>query len=150
MYFCPLLLISSVLLGSYHFCPLLCLCLHEMFPWYLLIFLKGSLVFFTLLFSSVSLHGTLRKAFLSLLAILWNSAFRWVYLSFSLYPSLFFFSQLFVRPPQTAILVFCISFSWGLFLSPPSAVLQTSIIVLQALCLRSHPLNLFVTSTVKS
>ena len=24
-----------------------------------------------------------------------------------------FFSQLFVRPPQTAILLFCISFSWG-------------------------------------
>ena len=27
--------------------------------------------------------------------------------------SLLFFSQLFVRPPQTAILLFCISFSWG-------------------------------------
>ena len=34
-------------------------------------------------FSSISLHWSLRKAFLSLLAILWNSAFRWVYLSFS-------------------------------------------------------------------
>ena len=34
--------------------------------------------------------------------------------------SLLFFSQLFVRPPQTAILLFCISFSWGWswFLSP--------------------------------
>ena len=28
-------------------------------------------------------------------------------------PSLCFFSQLFVRPPQTAILLFYISFSWG-------------------------------------
>ena len=28
-------------------------------------------------------HRSLRKTFLSLLAILWNSAFRWVYLSFS-------------------------------------------------------------------
>ena len=27
--------------------------------------------------------------------------------------SLPFFSQLFVRPPQTAILLFCVSFSWG-------------------------------------
>ena len=53
-----------------------------MFPWYLLIFLKRSLVFPTLLFSSISLHWSLRKA-LSLLAILWNSAFKWVYLSFS-------------------------------------------------------------------
>ena len=45
-----------------------------------LIFLKRSLVFPILLFSSISLHWSLRKAFLSLLAILWNSAFKWVYL----------------------------------------------------------------------
>ena len=48
-----------------------------------LFFLKRSLVFPILLFSSISLHWSLRKAFLSLLVILWNSAFRWVYLSFS-------------------------------------------------------------------
>ena len=35
---------------------------------------------------SVSLHCSLRKAFLSLPAILWNFAFRWVYLSFSSLP----------------------------------------------------------------
>ena len=39
-----------------------------------------------LLFSSISLHWSLRKTFLSLLAILWNSAFRWVYRSFSPLP----------------------------------------------------------------
>ena len=54
------------------------------------------------------------------LAILWNSAFRCLYLSFS---PLFFASLLFTaicKPPQTAILLFCISFLWGwsLFLSP--------------------------------
>ena len=40
----------------------------------------------------LSLHWSLRKAFLSLLAILWNSAFKWVYLSFSplLFTSLLF------------------------------------------------------------
>ena len=54
-----------------------------MFPWYL-IFLKRSLVFPILLFSSISLHCSLKRAFLSLFAILWNSALRWVYLSFSL------------------------------------------------------------------
>ena len=32
---------------------------------------------------------------------------------FLLFFSLLFFSQLFVRPPQTAILLLCISFSWG-------------------------------------
>ena len=47
-----------------------------------LTFLKWSLVFLILLFSYISLHWSLRKAFLSLLAILWNSAFKWVYLSF--------------------------------------------------------------------
>ena len=42
-------------------------------------FLKISLVFPTL-FSSISLHQSLRKAFLSLLAILWNSVFRfWIF-----------------------------------------------------------------------
>ena len=51
-----------------------------------LIFLKTFLVSPILLFSSISLHWSLRKAFLSLLAILWNSAFRWVYLSFSPLP----------------------------------------------------------------
>ena len=49
-----------------------------------LIFLKRSLVFLILLFSSISLHWSLKKAFLPPpLAILWNCAFKWVYLSFS-------------------------------------------------------------------
>ena len=48
-----------------------------------LIFLKRSLVFPILLFPSISLDWSLRKAFLSLLAILWNYAFKWVYISFS-------------------------------------------------------------------
>ena len=48
-----------------------------------LIFLKRSLVVPILLFSSISLHWSLRKAFLSLLAILWNSTFKWEYLFFS-------------------------------------------------------------------
>ena len=41
--------------------------------------------------------------------ILWNSASKWVY-PFLLCLSLLFFSQLFVRPPQTNILSFCIPF----------------------------------------
>ena len=50
-----------------------------MFP----IFLKRSLVFPLLLSSSIIKHCLLKKAFLSLLAILWNSAFNWIYLSLS-------------------------------------------------------------------
>ena len=72
-----------LLLGPYHFCPLSSSSLHEIIPVVPLIFLKRSLVFPFLLFSSSSLHWSLRKAFLSLLAILWNSSFKWVYLSFS-------------------------------------------------------------------
>ena len=83
-----------------------------------LIFLKRSLIFPILFFSSISLHQSLRKAFYSFLAILWNSAFKWIFHSFSPLPSLPFFSQLFIRPPQTTILPFCISFfggwSWSL------------------------------------
>ena len=56
------------------------------FPLVSLIFLKRLLVFPILWFSSISLHYSLKKAFLSLLASLWNSAFRWVYLFFSLSP----------------------------------------------------------------
>ena len=53
-----------------------------------------------------------RKAFLSLLTILWNSAFKWVYLSFSPLPLASLFS-FFVRPHMTTILPFSISFSWA-------------------------------------
>ena len=47
------------------------------------LFLKRSLVFPILLFSSISFYCSLKKTFLSLLAILCNCAFSWVYLSFS-------------------------------------------------------------------
>ena len=78
----------------------------------------------------------MKKAFLSLLAILWNSAFRWVYLPFFPLPfASLFFSQLFVRSPQTTILPFCISFSWGRSWSLPSVQCRKPpSIVLQALC----------------
>ena len=51
------------------------------------LFLQRSLVFPILLFFSISLHWSPRKVFLSLLAIFWNSALKWVYLSFSPLPS---------------------------------------------------------------
>ena len=50
--------------------------------------------------------------------------------------SLLFFSQLFVRPPQTTILPFCITFSWGWSWSlPPVQYHKPPSIVLQAFCL---------------
>ena len=51
-----------------------------------LIFLKRSLVFPILLFYSIFLPWSLRKTFLSHLAILWNSVFKWIYLFFSPLP----------------------------------------------------------------
>ena len=57
------------------------------------IFLKRSLVFSVLLFSSISLHCSLRKAF-SLLAIPCDFAFKWVYLSPSPLPFTSFLSYL--------------------------------------------------------
>ena len=102
-----------------------------------LIFLKRSLLFPILLFSFISLHWSLRKAFLSLLAILWNSIFNGYIFPFLLFLSLLFFSQPFVRPPQTTILSFCTSFSWGWSwsLPPPIQCHEPSSIVLQAFSL---------------
>ena len=86
VYSCHLFLISSASVKS----VLLLSFVQPTFSWNVplvfLIFLKKSLVFAILLFSSISLHWSLRKAFLSLFAILWNSAFRWEYLSFSPLP----------------------------------------------------------------
>ena len=85
MYSCHLL-ISFASVRSIPFLS----CIVPIFAWNVplvsLIFMKRSLVFPILLFSSISLHWSLRKAFLTLLAVLWISAFRWVYLSFSPLP----------------------------------------------------------------
>ena len=92
LYSCHLFLISSASVMSLPFLSFIELIFAWNVPLVALIFLKRSLVFPILLFSSISLHWLLRKAFLSLLAVLWNSAFRWVYLSFSplLFTSLLF------------------------------------------------------------
>ena len=93
MYPCRLFLISS---ASVKFLVFLSFIVH-IFAWnsplISPIFLKTSLVFPILLFSSVALHCSFKNPFLSLLAILRNSAFRWVYLSLSPLP---FISPLFL------------------------------------------------------
>ena len=82
---------------------------------------------------SISLHWSLRKAFLSLLIILWNYAFKWVYFSFSPFLSLLFFSQLFVSPPQTTILHF---FFLGMVLVTSSCTMsRTSVHSSSGICL---------------
>ena len=81
VYYCHLFLISSASVRSLSFRY----CLEPIFAWNVpvvsLNFFKKFLVFPILLFSYISLHWSMRKALLPLLAILWNSAFKWEYLS---------------------------------------------------------------------
>ena len=113
VYSCHLFLISS---SSLRFIPFLSF-IEPIFAWNVplvsLIFLKRCLVFPILLISFISLHWSLSKAFLSLLAILGTLHSNGYIFPFLLCFQLLFFSQLFVRPPQTVILLLCISFSWG-------------------------------------
>ena len=86
VYSCHLFLITS---ASVRFIPFLSFIV-PIFAWNTplvsLMFLKRYLIFPILLFYFISLHWSLMKVFLSLLAILWNFAFKWVYLSFSPFP----------------------------------------------------------------
>ena len=86
VYYCHLFLISFASVRSLPFLSFTVPILEWNIPLVSLIFLMRYLVFPILLLSSISLHFSLRKAFLSLLAIFWNSAFRWVYLCFSPLP----------------------------------------------------------------
>ena len=99
VYPCYLFLISSASVSTISFLSFI----EHIFAWNIplvsLIFLKRSLVFPILLFSSISLQWSLRKASLSFLALLWNSAFKWVYFSFS---PLFFASLLFTAICKTS------------------------------------------------
>ena len=123
VYTCHLFLVSSASVRSIPF---------QSFAWNVplmsLIFLKRSLVFPILFFSSISLHWLLRKAFLSLLAILWNSAFKWQYLSFIplLFASLHFTAI--CKASSDNHFAFLDFFSMGMVLIPVSCTMsRTSI-----------------------
>ena len=135
VYSCYLFSISSVSVRSIPFLSLIVPIFAWNVPLVPLIFLKRALVFPIYCFPLLYLHWSLRKAFLSLLAILWISAFRWVYLSFSsLSFASFPFFWIFVSSPKTTILHFCIShfgeWTWSL---PPVQCQEPSSIVPQTL-----------------
>ena len=92
IYSCHLVLISSASVRSIPLLSFIMPILAWNVPLISAIFLKRSLVFPILLFSCISLHCWLRKVFLPLFAILWNSAFRRVFLSFSPLPFASLFS----------------------------------------------------------
>ena len=136
VYSCHLFLISSVSIRSI---PLLSFIV-PIFAWNTplvsLIFLKRSLVFPILHFPSISLHWLLRKAFLSLLAILWNSAFRCFYLSFSPFPFTSLLFSAICKASSDKHFAFLHFFFLGMVLSlPPVQCHEPLSIVLQAFCL---------------
>jgi len=145
MYSCYLFISSA----SVRSIPFLCFIV-SIFAWNVplvsLISLKGSLVFPILLFFSISLHWLWRKTFLPLLLFCGTLHSDGYIFPFLLCLLPFFFTQHFVRPPQTTVLPFFISFSWEWFWSQPlvQCYEHPSIV----LSIRSNPLNLFVTFTV--
>ena len=80
---CHLFLISSTSARSLLFLSFIVPILAWNVPLISSVSLNSSLVFPILLFSSISLHCSFKKSFLSLLASLWNSAFSWVNLPLS-------------------------------------------------------------------
>ena len=132
VYSCHLFLISSTFVRSIPFLSLFSPSLHEMFLGISNFLEEISIVFPILLFSSIPLHCSLRKAFLSLLAILWNCTFKWVYLSFFplLHPSLVF-TAICKASSDSYFAFFFFSWIWSWSLSsaqchePPSIVHQS-------------------------
>ena len=115
-----------------------------------LIFLKRSLVFPVLLVSSNSCTIHLWK--LSYLSLLFSENLNSIgyIFPFLLCLSLLFYSQVFVRSPETTILPFLHLFSLGMVLIPASCTMsQTSVHSPSGtLSIRSNPLSLFITSTI--
>ena len=87
-------------------------------------------------FSNTHLQALLPgEAFLSLLAILQNSAFRWVYLSFPPLPLASLLFSALCKASSDNHFAFCISFYWGWSWSlPPVQCHELLFILLQALC----------------
>jgi len=156
---------SFHLFNLFYFCwiltvlvPILAWNVHLISP----VFLKRSLVFPILLFSSISLHFSFKKAFLFFLAILWKVGFSWVYLSLSplsltslLFSAIckassdkhfaflhfFFLGMVLVTASCTML--------WTSICSSSGTLLRTSIYSSSGtLSTRSSPLNLFIIFTV--
>jgi len=124
VYSCYLFLISSASVRSITFLFFIVPIFAWNVPLVSLVFLKRSLGFPILLFSSISLHWSLRKAFLSLLAILWNSAFKWFYLCFS--PLLFasLLSRAICKASSDSHFPFLHFFFLGMVLMPVSCTMS--------------------------
>ena len=145
VYCCHLFLMSSASIKSIPFLSFI----EPIFAWNVplvsLVFLDRSLIFLILLFSSISLHWLLKKAFFSLLPVLWESAFKWVYLSFS--PLLF---TAICKTSSDRHFILLHFFFLLMVLIPVSCTMLWTFIHSSSgtLSIRSSPLHLFFTSTV--
>ena len=113
------------------------------------IFLKRFLVFPHLLFYSSFMHCSLKKAFLSLRAVLWKPAFSWIYLSLSPLLFIYLLSLAICKASSDNHFAFLPFFFFGMVLFVVSCtILQTSVHSSSgSLSTRSNSLNLFATST---
>ena len=108
-----------------------------------LTFLKRSLDFPILLSSSIYLHWLLRKGLLSLLAILWNSAFKWAYLFFSPVPFTSLLFSAVCKAFSDNHFAFLHFLFWGMVLITASCTMSgTSVHSSSGTLVRSNPLNL--------
>ena len=145
---CHLFLISSASVRSLSILFFIMLVLAWNVPLISSVFLRRGLVFALLLFSFVSLHCSFKEV-LSLLAVVWNSAFSWLYLSLSPLHFSSLLSSAICKASLDNHFDFFHFFFFGIVLvTAPCTVLQTSIhCSSHTLSTRSNPLNLFVTST---
>ena len=142
IYSCHLFLISSASVRSLPFMSFIGPILARNISLIFLIFLKRSVVFPSLLFSSISLHFSFKKAFFFPLAILWNSALSTLAFCFSSFLS--YLQSLFRQTP--CLLAFL--FLWDGLVTASCTILRTSVHSSSGtLSTRSNPLYLFVTST---
>ena len=148
VYSCHLFSISSASVRSIPFLSFIVPIVAWNIPLVSLIFLQRSLVFPILLFSSISLPWSLRKAFWSLLAILRNSAFKWVYLFFSPLPLASLLFSAICKASSDNRFAFLHFFPWGWSWSLPSVQCHKPLSIVLRHSIRYNPLNLFVTSTV--
>ena len=136
MYSCHLFLILSASVRSMPFLPFIMPIFAWNVPLESLIFFNRSLVFPTLLFSSISLHCSLLKVFISFLVILWNTPFIWIYLSFSPLPFPSLLCSAICKASSDSHFAFSHFFFLGWFWSqPPAQCYEPLSIVLQAFCL---------------
>ena len=150
MYSCHLFLISYTFVRSLPILSFIMPILSWNFTLISPIFLKRSFRLPILLFSSISLNCSLKKVFLSVMAVLWNSAFSWVYLSLSPFPFISLLSLVICKAFSDNHVAFLHFFFLGMALVTASyTMLQTSVHSSSGtLSTRSNPLNLFITYTV--